>query len=375
MSIKLFHTADLHLGAELSYLSEKAAERRFEIVSVFKRLTHFCVSQNINICLIAGDLFDSNQSAVDIAPSVFEYIKSAPSVKFFYVAGNHDPLDAASYMNSNALPSNLFVFGSKYEVMEFSDLGVRIIGKSFVRSSMESSPFTTVLPEDELLNIMLLHADIGSDKNSPYNPIDRDFIENSGVDYLALGHIHKRSNPAKLGRTTFAYPGCPEGQGFDEDGVKGGYLVELDRDRCNISFVKLCRRVHRVIDVDLSEAVSSVGAAELIREKLKESFGETYGEDLYKITLTGAVGRDVKLNTVEIAQLLSEDTYYLKLRDKTHREYDLEALKLEISLKGIFTKKMLEKISAADELEKPLLESALYIGLSAFDSEVALNED
>lgn len=375
MSVKLFHTADLHLGAGLSYLSEKATERRFEIVSVFKRLTQFCVSQDINICLIAGDLFDSNQSAGDIAPSVFEYIKSAPSVKFLYVAGNHDPLDAASYMNSAALPENLYVFGGEYEVREFPELGVRIIGKSFVHSSMESGPFATVLPEDELLNIMLLHADIGSDKNSPYNPIDRDFIENSGVDYLALGHIHKRTAPAKFGKTTFAYPGCPEGQGFDEEGVKGGYLVELDRDRCDISFVKLCRRVHRVASFDVSDATSSVGAAELIREKLEENFGEKYADDLYRITLTGSIGRDVKLNVTEIKKLLCDDVYFIKLKDNTHTEYDLDSLKLEISLKGIFTRKMLEKISAADEREKPLLESALYIGLSAFDSGVALNED
>ena len=159
-SVRFFHTADLHIGAEVSYLGAKAEERRYEALSVFKNIVAYCLNSNIQICLIAGDLFDSNTAAAEFAPSVFEYIKAAPSVKFFYVAGNHDPLDAASPMLSKLIPENLYVFGPEYESKEFAELSLRITGRSFAHSSMPCCEFNTAFAEDGLLHILLLHADI-----------------------------------------------------------------------------------------------------------------------------------------------------------------------------------------------------------------------
>ena len=83
MPVKIFHTADLHIGAEVSYLGPKAEERRFEIASVFKNIVAFCTENKVEICLISGDLFDSNSVAAEFAPSVFEYIKAVPQIRFF----------------------------------------------------------------------------------------------------------------------------------------------------------------------------------------------------------------------------------------------------------------------------------------------------
>ncbi len=374
-AVKIFHTADLHIGAELSYLGIKATERRFEVASVFSKIVGYCKDNNVEICLISGDLFDSNTAAAEFAPSVFEYIASAPDVRFLYVAGNHDPLDASSPMKSSALPENLYVFGTEYEVKEFADIGVRVIGRSFAHSSIEAAEFSTVLPQDEFVNIMLLHADLGADKSSPYNPIGKEFIENSGVNYLALGHIHKRTGISKLGGTYLSYPGSPEGQGFDEEGVHGGYCGTLTKDSCELSFVKLSRRVHRIETIDVSSAISSINAADIVLKKLSDTYGEGYENDLYKIILTGSINEGVTLKNAEILQILKDKLYFVKVKDSTKKAYDLEQLKNEVSLKGVFVNKMLGKIAVANEEDKPIFESALYLGLNAFDSEVAYSED
>ncbi len=375
MSLKVFHTADWHLAAEVSYLGAKAAARRYEMLATFKNAVDYCKENGVSVFLIAGDLFDSNKAAEDFAPSVFEYIKNAKEIKFFYVAGNHDPLDAASAMKERETPENLYVFGTDYEIKEFSDDGFRIIGRSFPHSSQEAKPFNTEFPDDGLVNIMLLHADASGDKSSPYNPIDRDFIENSAVDYLALGHIHKRTSPAKFGKTTFAYSGSPEGHGFDEEGIRGGYLAEISKAACSLTFVRLNRRTHRVLKIDISEASSSIRAADIILEKLSNDFGEGYVNDLYEIILTGAVAEDVTIKKTEILQILSDKLYFVRIKDGTKRTYDLDALKNEASLKGIFVKKILERIEKAEEAELTSLNAALELGLAAFDSEVAYNED
>ena len=53
----------------------------------------------------------------------------------------------------------------------------------------------------------------------------------------ALGHIHRRGS-FRVGKTTCAWPGCPMGRGFDEQGQKGVYLVTLE-DRVRVHFISL----------------------------------------------------------------------------------------------------------------------------------------
>ena len=55
---------------------------------------------------------------------------------------------------------------------------------------------------------------------------------------------------------------------------------------------------------------------------------------------------------------------------------DIVNLAADFSLKGIFVKKMLEKISScSSDEEKEQYENALYIGLKAFDGEVSFYEN
>lgn len=65
----------------------------------------------------------------------------------------------------------------------------------------------------------------------------------------------------------------------------------------------------------------------------------------------------------------------MKLRDNTEFALDLEKLAGEASLKGIFVKKMLERMNSADDTQKAALKKALNLGLKAFLGEVKYNED
>lgn len=374
-TVKILHTADLHLGAENSYLGTAAESRRFEVLTVFKNITETCREQGVAVCLIAGDLFDSNRAGASLIAPVLESISAVPDTRFFYVAGNHDPLDAASPFLGRALPENLTVFGTEFELVECEELGVRVIGKSFGHASMPCEPFGRVLPDDDLINIMLLHADLGADENSPYNPIDREFISGCGVDYLALGHIHKRSKVAKVENTYLAYPGCPEGQGFDEEGVKGVLCGQIGKGICELSFLRLCKRIHCVEDVDVGSATSSLNAAELVLKQMEQAYGSTYRDNLYKITLTGRNENTALLKTAEIASYLQDRLYFVKVKNEVKNAYDLDALKKDISLKGLFVKNMCKRLESAADEEKNAIETALYLGLEAFDAEVGYHED
>ena len=371
--MKLLHTADLHIGAELSYLDNLAEARKYEVLEVFRNICGLCKKENVEFCLISGDLFDSNAAAATFAEPVFRYIAETKDTHFLYVAGNHDPLDSASPFKSLELPENLTVFGEEFETVEFPEFKVRAMGRSFSHSSMD---FTAppAMPQDNFINLMLLHADFGA-VGSRYNPITADFVKDCGADYLALGHIHKRTAVEQIGNTYLSYCGCPEGQGFDEVGEKGVYVGILNKDGCRLHFAPCSNRLHIVHKFDLSDAESTDDAERIILDALLFEFGEHYDRNLYKIILTGSPENLRDISLPELLTKLKAKLYFVKVKSRLKPRLDLELLSKEISLKGLFVNRMLEKIKTADETDKKKLIDALYLGLDAFDGEVAYDED
>ena len=78
----------------------------------------------------------------------------------------------------------------------------------------------------------------------------------------------------------------------------------------------------------------------------------------------------------QISAELEEKLFYVKVANRTRPDIDINILAQDFSLKGIFVKKMLEKInSCSSDDEKEQYENALYIGLKAFDGEVSFYEN
>ena len=371
--MKILHTADLHIGAELSYLDLNREARRYEVLAVFKRITEICKSEGVEVCLIAGDLFDSNSAAKAFFGPVRDYISDAKDTKFLYVAGNHDPLDASSPFLNERLPENLTVFGTEYETVIFEDLKLRVTGRSFSHSQMQYKS-TEPMPEDEYINIMLMHCDFAA-AGSIYNPITAENVMSSGADYFALGHIHKRTAVEKVSKTFTSYPGCPEGQGFDETGVKGVYMGEISKGKADLKFVPCSARLHIVKKIDLSFADSTDSALGSILTVLESDHGENYGKNLYKLILTGYPEDLSAVDCSMLSALLKDKLYFVKLQNTMHRRIDPEILSKEVSLRGVFVRKMLERAKDADEKRKQKIFEAMYLGLDAFETEVYYDED
>ena len=85
------------------------------------------------------------------------------------------------------------------------------------------------------LNILVLHGD-AENPASPYDPVSPRRAGRLGLDYAALGHIHRRGE-RRDGGTLCAWPGCLMGRGFDECGEKGALLVSAEKGACRTEFV------------------------------------------------------------------------------------------------------------------------------------------
>lgn len=374
-SVKILHTADLHIGARESFLGARAQSRQAETLITFEKIINIAKENNVDILLIAGDLFNSNSVDTAFCDRVFECFASIPDTKIVVSCGNHDPLSFDSPFRKYKNPKNLYVLETQDCFVEFSDINTRVYGRSFKEVYTQGVSRFSIKTNSSFINLMCIHGDLRADLGSNYNSITTEFIENSGMDYIALGHVHKRTDVSKIGNTYLSYCGCPEGQGFDELGEKGVYLGEISKDECNLQFVPTARRMHICENVDISGALSSTEIADKILNCLKENYPDNYSENLYKIILNGYVDEDAVISVPEITSRLNESLYFAKVRNKTEIKVDFNALTQEQSLKGIFVKNMLARIDAADEAEKEKFRLALNIGLKAFNGEVRYDED
>jgi len=379
--IKVIHCADLHLGAELSSLGHLARVRREEHIMTFTRIIDLCRNEKVDLLLIAGDLFEGSCTDQPIVDAVREAFARIPDTLVAIAPGNHDFIALDSPYERERWPDNVVLFKTGYESAEFADRGFCLWGAGFTRTyAAESMMPSGADAENALINIGVLHGDlVAAGQASPYNPVTVSQISGSGLDYLALGHVHKRTDILQSGRTYYAYSGCPEGRGFDELDEKGVYIGSVSKGKADMAFLPVCRRMNLELPVDISPASTQSEAAEIIRRTAEERYGEQYQEHLYKIILTGALTERFVPDCLAIAIRLQDCFFYIKVYDQTHPAIDVAALAKEISLKGIYTRKMLEQIdrcfASGQETAAGQYQRALYLGLRAFDQEVNLNED
>ncbi len=359
MSIKILHAADFHLDSAFAGLThEQAKLRRRESRQTLERMANYVNQNGVQIVLLAGDLFDG---ASTYRETIEQLVASLGMMEawVFIAPGNHDFYSARSPYATLAWPENVHIFKSReIERVELPELSCVVYGAAFTDASQDVSLLDGfAAPDDGATHLMVLHADLNA-AEARYNPITREQIAASGVDYLALGHTHEFSGLQKAGRTTYAYAGCPEGRGFDETGDKGMLCGTIAPGEVDIKFIPFAKRRYAVLRVDVTERTPA--------EALQQAMPETAGNDLCRVIFTGETdeqGVDIK----SIEERFAPEFFHLELRDETHIRQDVWARAQEDSLRGLFLKELREKYDAADEASRAQIERAARFGLAALD--------
>ncbi len=371
--VKILHTADLHLGSGRTGVKGGKAE----IENTFFRIIRLCETESVDFLLIAGDLFDSPFVPDDDAERIISMLAQIPKTIVAIAPGNHDCASLGSVYLKHKFPENVVVFQSGQEYIDFPEKSVRLYGAAFTNRFENSALMQNISEDTEFIRLGVLHGEVVSETSeSVYNPITTSYIKQSGFDYLALGHIHKRSDIQKLGTTSFAYSGCPDGMGFDEPGSRGVYIGMVSKDTCKFEYKEMSSRQYILQKIDISGCKNSFEISDLILGKLKADFKDSYAENLYRIVLTGSVPIDSAIIISQLSALLNENLYYAEVTDET--EVDITNLSLytsETSLRGIFVRKMLERIEAASFGEQQTYKNALKVGLRSFSKGVCQNDN
>lgn len=360
--VSVIHCADIHYDSDIKFLGTKERRRCEERRVSFEKILKMCRTEKTEYLLIAGDLFDTPEPEEKYVSRLRNEFEKCSDTYIFIAPGNHDYVSISSpYRRDNFWPDNVYIFMDEWEEVNIEEDGVSVYGCGF-REIYQRKSMMKACENDNYIHIGVMHGDIRG--NSKYNPITQDEIADSGLDYFALGHIHKRTDILKSGNTYYSYSGCHDGRGFDETGVQGVYKGYVWKGGCDMKFHPVSSRILYRMTVNISGM-----SDEDIAEYLEDNIAGTY-DDIYEITLTGNADEDYAPDIIGISEKLG--LFYVRFLEEYSRNYDYDVLKSEKSVRGEFVKRMMSLIETEDDLVKI---KALELGVTAFSKEVSYHED
>lgn len=357
--VRILHIADMHLGSVFAGLSsDKAKTRRNE--ATYNCLKAINDALSCDALLLSGDIFNSGDVSVSLLDTFLKAVSDLGDIPVFYSCGNHDSYytHAVQYCLNN-LPSNLHIFPP--DIITFytlNNLKLRVYGSSFADVHVENSLVDSSLSLDsEYINILCIHGD-----TSPgvYNYINLNTLKTIGFDYVALGHIHSYSGIKKIGNCHYAYPGIPEGRGFDECGDKGYIKGTVSKGEVNLEFITLSNKKYLDEKIDVSDFENEYELVDVIN-----SFCPNKTE-VCRFTL---VGMNNFLKEIDLNFLKSQcNAYSSAFFDETKQTVNPEDYLGFSGLKGFCAKETLRlmECSTTDE-EKEEYKKAFCLLLEHFD--------
>lgn len=331
--IKILHSADWHLDSPIQGRTEaQTALLKQALLRIPRQVAQAAKAEKCDLMLLSGDLFDGKATPESIQAAA-DALEEA-GIPVFISPGNHDYCSPESPWLTFRWPENVHVFTMPaMESIALPDLDCRVYGAAFLGTDADAmlEGFRAEGPEKVKLGV--LHGD-PTQATSPYCPITAQQIADSGLDYLALGHIHK---PDRLvsGKTLCAWPGNPMGRGFDELGERGVLIVTVENG-CEARFLGLDTPRFYDWECEVGSDPSAALAAML------PAMGN---RDFYRIALTGeSAGVDLNALAEELSRFPN-----LTLRDRTVTPLDLWANAGEDTLEGVYFRLLQQAMEGQDE--------------------------
>lgn len=235
---RFVHAADIHLDSPLRSLALRDGALA-ELIGnatrrAFVRIVDLCLEERVDALLIAGDLYDGEQTSMKTARFLAEQLRRLheAGIGVFIIRGNHDALSKIT--KELVLPDSVKVFAGRAEAVDIARAGgvpVVIHGLSFAQPHAPESLLGRFRrPVEGAVNIGMLHTSLGGAQgHDPYAPCSLADLQAMEFDYWALGHVHRRS--ALAGARPVVMPGMPQGRDINEAGAKSVTLVSVDGNR------------------------------------------------------------------------------------------------------------------------------------------------
>ena len=293
--LRFIHAADLHLdspftGLRVAAPAEVSNALRGATFEAYENIVELCIEEGVDALLVAGDIYDGADRSLRSQLKFVEGLRrlDAAGIRSFICHGNHDPLDG--WEARLDLPEGCVRFGPEVTgAPVFPDDPERatVYGISYPHREVREnlSPYFRGLHSTGF-NIGLLHANVGGNtEHDSYAPCSVSDLEDTAIDYWALGHVHTTA-VLREESPSIVYPGNSQGRHPNELGARGVYLVEVDES----GGVELEFRAVDVVRWERRELeISGLEDEQRVLDALHDAAGSA---------LDGAEGRPVVLRLV-----------------------------------------------------------------------------
>ena len=364
--LKILHTADIHLGAKFLGLGNKGANQREQVRATFKNVVSTAENERVDIVLIAGDLFDSNQQPqrnIELVMEQFSLLQQN-NIPVCLIPGTHDPLDTSSIYHKVEFEkqcTNLKIFkSSDISCQEYPEIDLTVYGKPNLSNRSHVSPLKGLKRMTSTkFHVAMAHGSL----YIPGKIEDDDHVfrieevKASGMDYIALGHWHR---PYACSQKPPAwYCGPPEW--IPDHREKGSILLVTisDSGEVKVEPKGIGIRDYDNPGIEVSEVQ---GLAEL-KGKILEGANQNL---IRKATLKGLRDTEILLNPEELEDELGEQFFHLSVIDESHPKVkEISELSFrEQLIMARFIRLMKAQIEGCEGDEKDIAERALQYGVA-----------
>lgn len=366
MSVRLFHTADVHLGLKFTRggypdgLRDRLVAQRLETL---RTMVDTANARDCGLFVVAGDLFDHPrvpkglvreaaaalarfEGVVAVLPGNHDYAQEDDPVwpvfedalgEGHHVLRRPQPCD----LSGAGIPAVLYpgVCGSRHSQ-------VNSIG--WIPSTVEAESGTG---GEGRFRIGIAHGSLeglSPDFAGDYFPMTRAELEAARMDVWLLGHTHVRfPDRDRIEGERILFPASPEPDGFDCRHGGHAWIVEL-AEGGKMTAESFPTGTFRFHDVDL--AIAGEGDLETLDRRLA---GLDPDRDLVKLRLTGRVSDEIheavgeRLDALEARTLYLEDDRTGLLREIRREDIDREYTE------GSFPHRLLRGLSGGGEGADP----------------------
>jgi len=357
--VRLLHTADIHLGCKFTSLGNKGEEQREQLRTTFKKVVSLAIEEKVDVVLIAGDLFDSNQVSERNIRLVLEQFQSLSdaNIPVCLIPGTHDCFDTNSVYRKIDFArecANVTVFSEPdWSFKEFPHLNLTIYGRPNLSNRSHDSPLKGLKPQtSSRFHVAMAH---GSLDTGSIEADDHVFtlaqIAESRMNYIALGHWHHPYNCPTKG-VVACYSGPPELVSLDQREPGQVLLVTLtDSGEARTERKRVGLRSCDEIEIDLSTLAAA---------QLKDLVSKGASPNLVrKVVLKGLRSDD--LDIADLFEDLEDKFFSLRIDDCSYtavKEYQGQHLII-----SKFVELMQQHMESSAEEERKIAEQALQIGI------------
>jgi len=229
--LRVLHTADVHLDGDVGGSAAQQATHRERGRYVFQRIVDRALADQVDLLLIAGDLFDHNRvpdETVAFVRAELDRLRQPVVI----LPGNHDALYTNAIYDRHdfrAGASHVHVIRRlNGETIEFPELDVVVWGRAMEEHEPAFQPLAHIPGRDDRRwHLAMAHGFFYPERQRPdrSSPIFADEVRDTGWDYLALGHHHVQADVSQ-GAVAACYAGAPMADGHGAHAT--GTVLRID---------------------------------------------------------------------------------------------------------------------------------------------------